>query len=482
MFWKFFAFALLLLASPPGMAGWASIAKQVVPAGKYPALANGTPGTECAALGQARHFLWHGECRYDYAYHAENVSASSEYPSSGATYAKWNATDGSLTSYMITKDESAPWWEIDLGERVWVDELVIMNRTDCCGERLNGAMVALSETVAGNALMFERSNAVHRYQIGSADAAVSIKPGVYARHIRIYIPRKEFLQLKEVAVLGNACNCRPRWVRLPDIPVVQGHTKIPTGWGHHKTVDLVTAAGASDISVGNGEVYVSRGGDGAVFRWHQSQRHWTKMEGWKSVGSLAIGRDYNLPLEGTTGNEVSRLGPQGKMEAVGGSFGSAPPTDITYTQDGKLFAGGVNNGSAYFWEYVPGNPAKVWVNGPGGVWRLDGTWVHSNELWALGPDQSIWKRTGSGWKKLSGRALDVGVGYLQTWVIGMDAKPWRYETISGKLLGQMPGANLARIAVTSDGDPWTVKQDGSVWAWCEHDNTRNLLGDLCPKE
>jgi hypothetical protein len=42
-----------------------------------------------------------------------------------------------------TKVENYPWWQLDLGQPVMVGRIKIWNRSDCCGDRLNGAVVEL---------------------------------------------------------------------------------------------------------------------------------------------------------------------------------------------------------------------------------------------------------------------------------------------------------------------------------------------------
>ena len=38
-----------------------------------------------------------------------------------------------------------PWWKVDLEQVVPVSEVFILNRGDCCGERLNGAEIRVGE-------------------------------------------------------------------------------------------------------------------------------------------------------------------------------------------------------------------------------------------------------------------------------------------------------------------------------------------------
>ena len=51
----------------------------------------------------------------------------------GNTSGHW--PDGSVTH---TANQTAPWWEVDLGATYDIDEIWIWNRTDCCSERLDG--------------------------------------------------------------------------------------------------------------------------------------------------------------------------------------------------------------------------------------------------------------------------------------------------------------------------------------------------------
>ena len=42
-----------------------------------------------------------------------------------------------------TKVENYPWWQLDLGQPAMVGKIKIWNRSDCCGDRLEGAVVEL---------------------------------------------------------------------------------------------------------------------------------------------------------------------------------------------------------------------------------------------------------------------------------------------------------------------------------------------------
>jgi len=59
-------------------------------------------------------------------------------------------TDGILANGSVTQTASigdpTPWWQVDLGERIDVSEVVIHNRTDCCAARLQNFTVFVSDT------------------------------------------------------------------------------------------------------------------------------------------------------------------------------------------------------------------------------------------------------------------------------------------------------------------------------------------------
>ena len=42
-----------------------------------------------------------------------------------------------------TQVENYPWWQLDLGKPAMVGKIKIWNRSDCCGDRLEGAVVEL---------------------------------------------------------------------------------------------------------------------------------------------------------------------------------------------------------------------------------------------------------------------------------------------------------------------------------------------------
>ena len=71
--------------------------------------------------------------------------------SQSSTYSDWrpypasNAVDGNrgtnIGKCTHTREDNSPWWQVDLERVEPVAEVNIVNRGDCCGDRLKGAEI-----------------------------------------------------------------------------------------------------------------------------------------------------------------------------------------------------------------------------------------------------------------------------------------------------------------------------------------------------
>ena len=81
------------------------------------------------------------------AYQKNTSQSSSPLPSSLSS----NGVDGNSNtqrsgwSCVHTDDEKQPWWRVDLGNVELVNEVYVVNRGDCCGDRLNPFEVRVGE-------------------------------------------------------------------------------------------------------------------------------------------------------------------------------------------------------------------------------------------------------------------------------------------------------------------------------------------------
>ncbi|XP_069815849.1 fucolectin-1-like isoform X2 [Dendropsophus ebraccatus] len=113
-----------------------------------------------------------------------------------------NAIDGNregvyrMKSCILTKSDFSPWWRLDLHEPRRIGAVVVVNRKDCCWDRLKGAQVRV-----GNATKNE--NPVCGTITEAEPGLVSrlCCAGMVGRYISIVIPdREEILNLCEVEI------------------------------------------------------------------------------------------------------------------------------------------------------------------------------------------------------------------------------------------------------------------------------------------
>jgi site-specific DNA-adenine methylase len=118
-----------------------------------------------------------------------------------AGYAVDGNTDGYFLNKSTTHTEYAQgaWWQVDLGGRKNINEIIIYNRTDCCADRLSNYQVSISD---------KADFSTHTYQ---QDFHVAPNPkkiiqlnasGKQGRYVRIQLLDKNYLSLAEVQVMG----------------------------------------------------------------------------------------------------------------------------------------------------------------------------------------------------------------------------------------------------------------------------------------
>ncbi|CAH1264828.1 Hypp3069 [Branchiostoma lanceolatum] len=97
-----------------------------------------------------------------------------------------------------TQTENNPWWYVDLGKTVTVDHVAILNRLDCCTDRITplDVHVGQSREVTRNA----RCGGHHRFPIGQSELTVNCN-GRRGRYVGIRLPgNHRILTLCEVEV------------------------------------------------------------------------------------------------------------------------------------------------------------------------------------------------------------------------------------------------------------------------------------------
>lgn len=111
-------------------------------------------------------------------------------------------TDGAFSgsnSVTHTNTENNPFWNLDLGSDYNLDEIILFNRTDCCGERLSGAEVRLFSEHGQELFLTTLGN-----MAGVASFRIDLND-LRARSLQILLPgSNRVLSLAEVQVYGVA--------------------------------------------------------------------------------------------------------------------------------------------------------------------------------------------------------------------------------------------------------------------------------------
>eukprot|EP00079_Xenopus_tropicalis_P026699 XP_012820587.1 PREDICTED: pentraxin fusion protein-like [Xenopus tropicalis] len=98
----------------------------------------------------------------------------------------------------ITGYDRGPWWQLDLKMNYRVGSVVIVNREDCCADRLKGAEIRVGSSPDNNNPVCGTVT-----DISQLTLTLCCK-GLEGRYVSVVIPgRNEYLQLCEVEVYGE---------------------------------------------------------------------------------------------------------------------------------------------------------------------------------------------------------------------------------------------------------------------------------------
>ncbi len=133
------------------------------------------------------------------------ATQSSTYPNAMPTIAG-SAVDGNTDGEFLNKstthtnDEQGAWWQVDLGSRKKISQIIIYNRTDCCVDRLSNYQVSISDKADFSTHTYQQDfhvtpNPKKIIQLNGSD-----KQG---RYVRIQLLDKNYLSLAEVQVIGT---------------------------------------------------------------------------------------------------------------------------------------------------------------------------------------------------------------------------------------------------------------------------------------
>ncbi|MEM6767986.1 MAG: fibronectin type III domain-containing protein, partial [Bacteroidota bacterium] len=120
------------------------------------------------------------------------------------------AVDGSLSESNLqhTLKSDNPWWQVDLGDVYHIKDLFVYNRTSCCGDRIKNFHVFISPypfSSFATVTSLQDDPNVYALQASNTNEALytfELSETVVGRYVRIQLPGKQTLHMKEVVVMG----------------------------------------------------------------------------------------------------------------------------------------------------------------------------------------------------------------------------------------------------------------------------------------
>jgi len=101
--------------------------------------------------------------------------------------------------------EEKPWWQIDLGENLQLDRLVVYNR--CGGFETRASRMCVLVSADGRQFdeVYRHDGSVFCGQSDGKPLTIKLK-GVKARHVRLQLPGRDYFHLDEVQVYASGCD------------------------------------------------------------------------------------------------------------------------------------------------------------------------------------------------------------------------------------------------------------------------------------
>ena len=136
--------------------------------------------------------------------------------SSAWSGSKWliasKAVDNNFDTYSHTRGHSDEYWQLTFPKRMYIDQVILYNRRDCCWERLDGARVTVDGAQIGTVRVMQDSRGPpYRKEDG-------YKFDAKRRGKVIKVNNNNYIHLAEVQVLGseNEFSGRASWDTFAD--------------------------------------------------------------------------------------------------------------------------------------------------------------------------------------------------------------------------------------------------------------------------
>ena len=105
------------------------------------------------------------------------VGRPTEMQTTEGKFYSYKAVDGNRNGRLTkgscarTKKFKEPWWRVDLGNKVWVEKVLIANRDDCCHKELSNVEIRVGKRCKGICL---HSFVCGIFRLAKASTAVKI--------------------------------------------------------------------------------------------------------------------------------------------------------------------------------------------------------------------------------------------------------------------------------------------------------------------
>lgn len=106
----------------------------IIPSGRYIKISGSSPGGMTLNISEIQVFSTIG---------GPNIASGKTSTKSSGSNDTGNLTDGDLSNYAITSNQTNPWMQVDLGSNVPIASIVIVNRTDLWKIRLISSIVEI---------------------------------------------------------------------------------------------------------------------------------------------------------------------------------------------------------------------------------------------------------------------------------------------------------------------------------------------------
>jgi len=119
----------------------------------------------------------------------------------GNTYGAWGNNSVTHTDY-----NAQAWWQVELGAVQDISGIAVWNRTDCCGGRLSGFYVLVSDvafTSTDLTATLGQGGVSSYYTAGQAGSPTTIAVNRTGRYVRVQLTGSNWLSLAEVEVWGR---------------------------------------------------------------------------------------------------------------------------------------------------------------------------------------------------------------------------------------------------------------------------------------